>query len=243
MRPRALLQVLAVPAATLVLGLAIILLCPFDRTGRLFPYLARCWCRVLCGTAGVRIEVEGREWVREQPSVVFVSNHLSLFDPPALLLAVPVNFRFVAKRSLFLIPVFGQALWAARIISIHRGNRERAIASMKRAALRLRAGLSILVFAEGTRSRDGRLQPLKKGAFVMALEAHSPVQPVLVSGSERVLPRGVLFARPGTIRVTFLEPVPTHDLAMSDRDSLREMVARRMQTALDGPPVPGEAVG
>jgi 1-acyl-sn-glycerol-3-phosphate acyltransferase len=243
MPPRALLQVLAVPAATLVLGLAVILLCPFDGGGRLFPRLARAWCRVLCGAAGVRIEIRGEARVREQPSVVFVSNHLSLFDPPALLLAVPVNFRFVAKRSLFLIPIFGQALWAAGIISIRRGDREKAIASMQRAAQRLRDGLSILVFAEGTRSRDGRLQPLKKGAFVMALEARAPVQPVLVSGSDQVLPRGALFARPGTIRVTFLEPSSTRDLALSDRDRLREVVGRRMRDALGGPAVPGEAAG
>jgi 1-acyl-sn-glycerol-3-phosphate acyltransferase len=234
MAARALLQLLAVPAATLVLGLAVILLCPFERSGRLFLGLARAWCRVLCRAAGVRVEVRGQARVRGRQPVVFVSNHASHFDPPALLLAIPVDVRIVAKRSLFLIPVFGQALWAAGIIPINRHDRERAIVSMQRAADRLRTGNSILVFPEGSRSRDGRLQPFKKGAFVTALQAQVPIQPVTVSGSREILPRGAIFARPGTVRVTFLESLATAGLTAADRDWLMQAVAQRMHAGLAG---------
>jgi 1-acyl-sn-glycerol-3-phosphate acyltransferase len=240
---RALLQILVVPAATGVVGAAIIILCPFNREGDLSLRLGRIWCRLLCAAAGVRVQVEAREHVpREQP-VVFVSNHQSLFDPPALMLAIPVNFRVIAKRSLFFIPVFGQALWAAGIIPINRADRERAVASMQRAADRIRGGLSVLVFAEGTRSRDGHLQPFKKGAFVMAIQAQAPVQPVLVSGSRQVLPKGWLWARPGTVTVQFLPPVATAGLTFADRDALIATVAARLQAAQAAQPAARAARG
>ncbi len=240
---RALLQVLVVPAATILVGAAVILFCPFNRGGRLFLVLGRLWCRILCATAGVTVRVEGLENVDVSRPAVFVSNHQSLFDPPALMLALPVNFRVVAKRSLFYIPVFGQALWAAGIIPINRADRERAIASMDRAAARVRGGLSVLVFAEGTRSRDGRLQPFKKGAFVMAIQAQVPVQPVIVTGSRPVLPKGAIFARPGTVTVRFLPPVSTAGFIFAQRDRLIAAVAERMRAALSRPPASREAVG
>jgi 1-acyl-sn-glycerol-3-phosphate acyltransferase len=224
---RGLLQVLVIPPATLLLGAAVILLCPLDAGGRVFPRLARAWARVVLGVSGIRVARSGVE--AATAPAVFVANHISLLDPPALLLAVPANLRFVAKQSLFYIPIFGQALWAAGIIPIRRGDRARAIASMDRAAGRLRRGQSVLVFAEGTRSADGRLRPLKKGAFVMALGAGAPVQPVLISGSRDLLPPGSLLPRPGTIRVELLPPVATDGLEPGDRDRLREQVAARLR--------------
>ena len=227
------LQVLTLPPATVVLGTLVIVLCPFDRSGRLFLQLVQLWSRLICFTSGVRLRVRGRERLTSTPATVFVSNHASLLDPPALILTVPVDFRFIAKRSLFLVPVFGQAMWAAGIIPIDRGDRNKAIRSMNRAAERIRDGRSVLVFAEGTRSSDGRLQRLKKGAFILAIEAGVPVQPVVVRGSREVLPKGAWLVRPGTVTVEFLEPVPTDGLTFADRDTLRERVGASLRAALD----------
>ena len=137
-----------------------------------------------------------------------------------------------------MVPIFGQALWAAGVIPINRRDRQSSIASMSRAARRIRNGLSVLVFAEGTRSRDGRLLPFKKGAFVMALQAGVPVQPVLVHGSRDVLPPGSMFPRPGRILVSFLEPVPTAGMSFEDRHQLLSLVEDRMQEAQKTIPEP-----
>jgi 1-acyl-sn-glycerol-3-phosphate acyltransferase len=233
-------QILAVPAATVVLGLAVILLCPLDPGKLLFNRIARLWSRILCWSAGVTVDVEGMDRVAGGQPAVFVANHQSLFDPPALFLTVPGKLRVIAKRSLFLVPIFGQALWAAGVIPINRRDRQSSIASMTRAAERIRSGLSVLVFAEGTRSPDGRLLPFKKGAFVLALQAGVPVHPVLVRGSRDVLPPGAFFPRPGRILVSFLEPVPTAGMSFEDRQHLLSLVTTRMQEAQDGLTGPGQ---
>ncbi len=231
------LQLVLVPGSTLVLGLAMILLCPLDPTRRLFHHLSRLWSSIICGAMGVRVQVEGRENVDPGQAAIFVANHQSLLDPPVLFFAIPANLRVIAKRSLFLVPIFGQALWAAGIIFINRKDRRNAIASMNRAAARIRGGMSVLIFAEGTRSRDGRLLPMKKGAFVLAIEAGVPVQPVLVTGTRDLLPRGALFPRPGTVRVTFLPALSTSGLTYDDRHQLLERTVSAMQDRMDAEPV------
>ncbi|MFQ5767084.1 MAG: lysophospholipid acyltransferase family protein [Acidobacteriota bacterium] len=240
---RALVQLFTILLATLVLGTAVIVLCPLDFSRRLFMFLARVWGRLLCWAAGVRVEVSGRAEIMPGCASVFIPNHASLLDVPALLLAIPVNFRVIAKRALFFIPVFGQALWAAGIIPIDRRNRSRAIISMGRAAGKIRRGQSVLVFAEGTRSKNGRLLPFKKGAFIMAIQSGAPIQPVVVTGSRDLLPPGKWLARSGTIRVAFLRPIPTSGLTLHDRDRLMSCVFDKMQAALagQGHPVSGAA--
>ncbi|MFQ5719207.1 MAG: lysophospholipid acyltransferase family protein [Acidobacteriota bacterium] len=229
---RAVSQVVVIPVATVVLGLMVIIVCPFDRTGRAFPMLGRAWCRALCLAAGIRIEAEDLGRLHDGP-VVLVSNHASLFDPPILMLALPRVFRFIAKRSLFRVPLFGQAIRAAGMIPIDRGDRARAVASMNRAAAQVAKGASVLIFAEGTRSRDGRLGRLKKGAFVLAIQAGVPVQPVAIRGSRQVLPHGALLARPGTVHVSILDPVPTAEMTYEDRDDLRDRVSSSLISALE----------
>ncbi len=236
-----LLQILLVPSATVVIGLAIIILSPVDPSRRLFPVLARLWSRILFVAAGVRVQVHGLDQRYRGGPAVFVANHQSLFDPPVLFHAIPANLRVIAKRSLFLIPVFGQALWAAGVIPIDRRDRQRSIASMQQATRKIRGGLSVLVFAEGTRSRDGRLLPLKKGAFILAIQAGVPVQPVIVQGTRDVHAPGSLFARRGSVNVTFLPPVSTSGMTFDDRDRLLQQVTAAMSRAMDG--ATGEPTG
>ncbi|MFQ5671034.1 MAG: lysophospholipid acyltransferase family protein [Acidobacteriota bacterium] len=235
MTARALLQLLAVLLVTLALAVVVIVLVPLARGTSVFPILARLWSRMVLRILGVRLEVDGVGRVDPSRAGVFISNHESLLDPPALLLAIPADVRAIAKRSLFFIPIFGQALWAGGIIPIDRSHRERAIASMRRAALRVRNGAFLLVFPEGTRREGGQtLRPFKKGAFLLAIEAQAPIYPVVVRGARRLLPPGALFCRPGTVRITFLPAVGTTGLSSADRDRLIQDVARRMQECLTG---------
>jgi len=227
------LQMVVVPVSTLVLGLTMILLCPLDPTRRLFHHLSRLWSGIFCGSMGVHVQVEGKENVDPQQAAIFVANHQSLLDPPVLFFAIPANLRVIAKRSLLLVPIFGQALWAAGIIFINRRDRKNSIASMNRAAARIHGGMSVLIFAEGTRSRDGRLLPMKKGAFVLAIKAGVPVQPVVVTGTRNLLPPGSFFPRPGTVHVTFLPAIATRGLTYDDRHQLLEKTVQAMQDQLE----------
>lgn len=198
-------------------------------------WLATPLVRSALAVAGVRIRVVGRERLAESQTYLFAANHLSNADPPVLYVAIARHIRVLAKAQLFRIPVFGTVLRRAGMVAVERENRERAIAAVEEAAQALRAGHDFLVFAEGTRSVDGRLQPLKKGPFVMAIKAGVPVAPVIVRGTRAVQPKGSSVIRPGTVEVEFLPPVSTAGLAFEDREQLRDRVAAVMMEALESP--------
>ncbi len=222
------LQALLVVVYTSLLGsVAIVgsLLLPWSGV---FMTLARLWSRLTLKTLGVRFVAHYDEGVDPHRPCVYVANHQSQLDIPALVLAMPVDFRMVAKRELFYIPIFGWALWLAGFIFIDRRDRERAIRSLDKAARRIQSGTSIVVFVEGTRSPDGRLLPFKKGAFVLALQAHVPIVPVSIRGGHALMPKGSLKARPGTIEVVFGAPIPTSAYTMETRDTLIEAVRQRI---------------
>lgn len=221
-----------------VLGTVGILLCLFVPGGAALMPLARLWSRLVLRTFGVRATAQrdpGFDSIR--PSV-YVANHQSLFDIPALVLAMPVDFRMVAKRELLRIPIFGWALWLAGFVFIDRGDRESAIRSLQRAAEKVRRGTSIVVFAEGTRSRDGRLLPFKKGGFVLALQAQAPIVPVSIRGGREVLPKGSLRIRAGVIDVLFGASIDTSPYAYDTREALIEEVRCRILSGLQPAPLP-----
>jgi 1-acyl-sn-glycerol-3-phosphate acyltransferase len=185
--------------------------------------LGRVWSRVCLAAAGVEPSYDGVENASKTLPCVFISNHQSLLDIWSLIPVLPVSVRFVAKRSLFLIPFFGWALSASGFISIDRRNRTRAVKSLRAAAERVRGGRPVLLFAEGTRSRDGRLAPFKRGAFHLAISAGVPVVPVAISGSGRVLRPGFMFRiRPGNVRVSF---APAIDAAAYGADGIERLVS------------------
>ena len=181
---------------TIVIGLPIIVASFFDG-GRTMLALGRVWVRWILATFRVRVDVAGLENVPTHAPVILMSNHQSLADIAAIVSTLPrsVSWRFVAKKELVRVPIFGQALVASGHIIIDRGNREKAVASLHRAAERIRAGTSVIVFPEGTRSPDGHLRRFKSGPFHLAVEAQVPIIPVTVSGSQRITPKGAA-ARP-----------------------------------------------
>ena len=180
---------------------------------------------------GVRIRVEGIENI---PTGVclFVANHTSNADAPAIIGAIPRRIAVLAKESLFKIPIFGQALRLANFVSVDRTNREAAIASIDKASEALRRGTSFLIYPEGTRSADGRLQAFKKGAFVMAIKAGVPIIPVACAGAHRVMAKRSWVVRPGEIVVRFLPGIDASKYTLEQKDELSARVRASLAEGL-----------
>ena len=153
-----------------------------------------------------------------------MANHLSTVDIWSLLAAFPFRVRMIAKKQLGSIPLFGWAMRAGRFIFIDRANAIAARRSIEEAKRRIRAGEMVLLFPEGTRSRDGRLGPFKKGGFHLAVGAGVPIVPVAISGARESMPRGSLLLRPGHVRITVGVPIPTTGLTEQDHQQLLEKV-------------------
>ena len=182
--------------------------------------------------AGIRYRVTGRDRV-PPASVVFCSNHESNVDPPILFRALHPQLHVLYKAELHKFPIMGTVFDVGGYVPIERGNRERAMASIGRAARSLRAGNSFLIFPEGTRSRTGDLLPFKKGGFIMAIQAQAPIVPVAVQGGRASMRKGSTIVRPVRVSVRIGEPIPTAGLTLDDRDLLIERVRGAIRGLLD----------
>jgi 1-acyl-sn-glycerol-3-phosphate acyltransferase len=192
----------------LVMGLAEILFLPIDkRRGRVFHALARFWARTILAICRVRVRVHGVENLERGQSYVYVSNHASMFDIPAILAAVPDQIRIVYKKELEVVPLFGWGLKWGHYIGIDRGRGSKAMESLEEAIGKIRNGQSLLLYAEGTRTTDGTLQPFKRGAFNIAVRAGVPVIPLTINGSFRIMPKRSIIIRPGDVEVVLDKPI------------------------------------
>jgi len=180
--------------------------------------------------AGIRVEVVGRERLNPQETYIFLSNHASNLDPPILISHLPGRTSVLVKKELFRIPLLGRAMRMASLVPVDRSNRERAIASLHAAVHVLRAGISLMVFVEGTRSPDGRLLPFKKGPFYIAEETGVPVVPVTIVGTHQLLPKGKSLAHPGRVTLVFHEPISP--AAFPNKNDLIAAVRERIASAL-----------
>jgi len=187
-----------------------------DRIGRI-------WSRAIVRVCGIKLETVGLEHLVPGQSYVLISNHLSNFDIWCTLATMPCTVRFVAKKELMRLPVFGQALAASDHIVIDRQNPQAAIARINEAAARTSGGIGILFYAEGTRSRDGRVHEFKKGGVSLALNTQLPIVPMSISGTRKFLPRGCKVIRPGgRVRIALDPPIPTAGLSFDARAALNE---------------------
>ena len=194
-------------------------------SGRISQWIVRnVWASGLLWFCGVKVLPEGQENIKLGEPCIFISNHQSHFDILTIFHTNPVNLRFLTKRSLFNIPILGYYLWLAGYIPIDRSNREKAIRSLDRAAEKIRNGIPIVAFAEGTRSFTNELLPFKKGPFMLALKAGAPVIPISISGTLWVLPKTSLLPRPGLVRIRYGEPINLSGYTTDDRDRLMEEV-------------------
>lgn len=182
--------------------------------------------------AGIRVRVEGLENVQPGVHYIFLSNHVSNLDPPVLLPSIPGMTSVFLKKELMKIPLLGTAMRMGKYVPVSRGNsREDAQRSVEAATDALNSGLHITVFPEGTRSTDGRLLPFKKGAFFLAEATGAPIIPVVISGTERMMPRGSRRITPGEAYIRFLAPIRPQDA--SSREDLMDRVRAAMEQELE----------
>jgi 1-acyl-sn-glycerol-3-phosphate acyltransferase len=222
---------LAVLVTLLTGGLALLSLLawPVDPSRRLGDGISRIWGRATLWLLGVEVEVDGASNVVPGPAV-YAANHATAVDIPVLFAHLPVRFRIIYKSSLAWVPLLGLCLLAAGHVAIDRRRGARARRSLERAVRRIRAGTSVMVFPEGTRSPDGRVGHFKRGSFLLAIEAGVPVVPVSLVGMRQVAPcRGLVGLRPGRVRLLLHPPVPTagatgEDLAARVRDQVASAV-------------------
>ncbi len=180
---------------------------------------------------GVRWQVIGREALDPNQTYIFMANHQSNIDPPVFVPLIGRRVFILAKKELFGIPIFGYAMRRANFIAVDRSNRDAAVESVRQAIEVLHSGLSLMVYPEGTRSRDGRLLPFKKGPFHLAMDSGVPVVPVTIVGAHEVWPKGKFRLKPGLIRVIFHPAVDPK--AFASRESLTQTVRDAIDSGLE----------
>jgi len=231
----------AVVCLTAFMALMALVVSFFGSGDRTVHKVARIWGRGILWISRIRVRVHGFSNIDPGGSYIFMANHQSNFDIPVLLAHLDVPFRWLAKAELFKIPIFGPAMRKAGYISIDRADRKSAFLSLQKAAEAIRNGVSVLIFPEGTRSRDGKLRPFKKGGFVLAVEAGVPVVPVIVHGTWSIMSRNGLRIRPGNVTLRILSPVQTAPFSRKTKDALLEKIRGVMQAAFESPSDPGKA--
>ena len=214
--------------ASLVLGVVTIAVSWLPPRGRWSLAVTRLWSAGLLRISGVRLTVRRGAELDPGASYVYLVNHQSLFDIPAVLLAVQGPFRMVAKQSLFRIPIFGWALAAAGFVSVDRGDKASARQSFAAAEQRLRSGGSILLFPEGTRSNGETLLPFKRGGFLLALRTGLPIVPLGIRGTRAVQAPRQWSIRPGTVEVRFGAPIAVTDYGIRRKRQLIAEVRRQL---------------
>ncbi|HUJ68612.1 MAG TPA: lysophospholipid acyltransferase family protein [Syntrophorhabdales bacterium] len=216
---------------TLVLGAAALLVSPFDPKGERVHRIARFWAAIHLRVNGVIVSLEAADNMPEPPFLL-MSNHQSALDIFALLAGVPVSFKFIAKRELFRIPVFGWAMKRAGYIAIDRDNPREALKAIEESARKIKEGTTVLIFPEGHRSRDGRLQPFMKGGFSLASRAGVPVVPLAIRGSYALQPKGSILSPPrrrGRVTIRVGKPVIMEGKGLSYKAELMGEVRGRIE--------------
>jgi 1-acyl-sn-glycerol-3-phosphate acyltransferase len=215
----------AIGVYTIVLGTMSIASSLFQRNGHFAHWCARTWSRLILVTTGVRVEVEGLARLEPARTYVFVANHQSIYDIPILFWSLPYQLRIIAKESLGNFPFLG---WHLRrtghmLVDRRRLDRSRIFGWASRL---MSNGLSLIVFPEGTRSRDGRVARFKGGGFLLALQAGLPIVPLSIVGSRHVMLKGRLATYPGAVRLVVHDPIDTRELAGLDPKDFGERVRR-----------------
>ena len=207
--------------ATTIIFLPMTIAALLSSTGNMAFNISKVWAYTMLIVTGVHPEIRGQEKIKQGQSYIIISNHQSLFDILALVTRLGIQFRWVIKKEVLKVPLFGYALWAAKNIFVDRSDTNRAIGSINEGLKRLPHGVSVMVFAEGTRSPDGAIRPFKKGGFVMAIDSKIPILPVTINGSRKILAKGDISYSPGCIEVVVGDPI---DTANYTRDDLEHLV-------------------
>lgn len=219
--------VVTIPLATTVLLIA------FVRSNAvMIDPIIRFWARLLLRAAGIDLRTERMETIDRKQRYILVANHYSYFDIPVIIAAVPQPIRFMAKVSLFKIPIFGWALGRAGFIPIDRKNRRTAVKSFDLAAERIRKGNTIVVFPEEGRSRNREMRPFQRGGFLLALKSELPILPLAIDGTYDVYRVGAKNITPGTVTIKVGDPITTAGRSVREKEQLAEQSRAQIEAML-----------
>jgi 1-acyl-sn-glycerol-3-phosphate acyltransferase len=214
---------------TIVLSTVAIAVSFFDKSGAGAHLIGRFWAGLHLKLSGVKVVIKGLEHLAEPP-YVFMCNHQSALDIYTLLACLPLSFKWIAKRQLFKIPFIGWAMTRTGYISIDREKPREALKAMEEAARKIRAGMNIIIFPEGTRSFDGNLLPFKKGGFTLALRAMVPIVPIGVYGTSQLQPKGSFIPKKkGVIYINIGKPIILEGLDRSAKTKVMDDVRERIE--------------
>ena len=218
---------------TAFFGVIAIIVSFFTRTGNPVHIIARIWARSILMASRVPVRVSGLSNIEPDKSYVYMANHQSNFDIPVLLGYLPVQFRWLAKAELFKIPLFGRAMRGAGYVKIDRFNQESAFESINEAARKMRNGVSVMIFPEGTRSKDGRIKSFKKGGFFMAVDSGVPIVPVIIRGTWPIMAKTSLRINRGDVEMEIAKPIDTTGYSKETKEELMNKVRTVIRQKFD----------
>ena len=204
-------------------------------TRRVPTLMMRTWGKFLLWVGGVKLHIEGLENADPHRPAIYMVNHTSAIDIPILVAALPVHLRFLFKNSLMWVPILGWSIYAMGMIPVDRSNKLKAAVSLRKAADRIRSGFHVLIFPEGTRSRDGRLLPFKKGGFRLALTENVDIIPVTLRNSTEICGRNSMVAKPGVVEMVIHPRYSTANCTMADRERVVREIRNIIESELPDP--------
>jgi 1-acyl-sn-glycerol-3-phosphate acyltransferase len=220
--------------STFVFAIVGIVAGSFDSTGSLGHRIsARAWARSVLTMVGVRIRLKGIEHLDPKRGYILTANHLSLFDILVLLAGLPLQFRWMAKKEVFQIPLMGWAMKRVGYVSIDRENKEKAWESVYAAKSKLDQGFSLMFFPEGTRSPDGEMKRFKSGAFVLSLHAGVPVVPISIVGTREIMPKKSVLFHPGTVDIVISPPIEPDAFTLDRKEEFAQVVRGQIAVELE----------
>ena len=223
---------------TLLMSICAIFLSLFSRTGNAPHIIGRFWGKSILWASGIKVNVKGLSNLDFSGPCVFMCNHQSNFDILVLFAALPAQFRWIAKAELFKIPLFASAMRGAGYISIDRKNRTSAIKSIAAAAEKIRNGVCVMIFPEGTRSPDGKIGNFKKGGFYLARDAGVPIVPLVINGTWSIMSKDSLKITPGNVQLSILPPIDTVIYTDENKDELiikvKEKISKEFESNRPG---------
>jgi len=218
---------------TIVVCLTIIMISPFDKKGNIVHYIGRFWSLLNVFLSGARLTIKGKEKINPKLTYIVMSNHQSLFDVWALIGKIPLQIRWIVKSEIRKIPIFGYTLERMGHVYVDRKNRTAAYISLETASKKIKKGTSVIVFPEGTRSKDGHLLKFRMGAIITALKSGVPILPVTVNGSRFVLPKNTLALMPGKIEIVVGDVIDSSIYDENHKYELMEKIRSAIYENLD----------
>jgi 1-acyl-sn-glycerol-3-phosphate acyltransferase len=222
-------------AVTIPLAMAVMIIALVSSSSPRIDPIIRLWARLILWGAGIEIRGQGIERIEPKKRYILIANHHSYFDIPCIFAAIPQPIRFMAKKSLFSIPIFGWAIGRAGFIPIDRKNRRTAVKSFDLAVARIRKGNTIVIFPEEGRSAEVAMRPFQRGAFLLAIRSELPILPLAIDGTYEVFRVGAKRITPGVVTIRAGTPIETAGLTVRAKNSLGEQSRAQIEALLVHP--------